>query len=72
MMHDPLDLELQAMPVDAWLPYFVRRIQDAIFSPEDVFGILTEIWKSSPEANEDDIQKAYYRWKAARIHSEEQ
>ena len=55
MMHDPLDLELQGMPVGARLPYFVRRIQDAAFSPEDVFGILTEIWKTSPEANEDDI-----------------
>jgi hypothetical protein len=69
MMGDQLDLTRQQMPVEDWLPYFVRRMQDNVFSPEDVHGILNEIWKTSPDANED---QAYHRWKAGTVHSEEQ
>jgi hypothetical protein len=67
MMNDELERALQSMPVEEWLPYFIRRMEENGLTPLEMFDLLREIKKLPPDADEQAIKKLYHQWKASQI-----
>ena len=67
MMNDELERTLRSMPVEVWLPYFIRRMEENGLTPLEMFDLLREIKKLPLDADEQAIKELYHQWKASQI-----
>jgi hypothetical protein len=67
VMNDELERTLQSMPVEVWLPYFIRRMDENGLTPLEMFDLLREIKKLPPDADDQTIKELYRRWKTSKI-----